>query len=192
MPEGFDSSAAIAAACAGDESAAAALLEHWHPLVARLVRAYRSRSIGHEDLIQEVLMRAFTKLHTYRHRPGTPPEHWLCRLAGNTCRNVLRDESRRPRLAQLSEDAVGLLDHLATGREPPVDDALAARELVEQLLDALPPRDRAILTLIDREGRSVKEVATLTGMGQSAVKVRAFRARRKLRAVAEALREDGR
>lgn len=192
MPQGFDSSVAIAAACAGDESAAAELVEHWHPLVARLVRGYRARSHSDEDLIQEVFMRVFTKLHTYRPRPDIPPEHWLSRLTVNTCRNLLRTESRRPRLGQLSDEATGWLEHLATGREPPVDDALAAQELIDHLFQALQPRDRLLLTLLDRDDHSVKEVAALTGMGQSAVKVRAFRARRKLRTLAEQLREDGR
>ena len=70
--------------------------------------------------------------------------------------------------------------------------AHAARELVDHLLDQLGPQDRLVLTLLDRDGHSVKEVAALTGRGLSAVKVRAFRARRKLRAVAADLREDGR
>jgi RNA polymerase sigma-70 factor (ECF subfamily) len=54
--------------------------------------------------------------------------------------------------------------------------------LAERLLSRLDPEDRLVLVLIDRDGYSVKDVAKLTGWGQSKVKVRAFRARRTLRA----------
>jgi RNA polymerase sigma-70 factor (ECF subfamily) len=60
-------------------------------------------------------------------------------------------------------------------------DAFAARELVERLLSLLSVEDRLILTLLDLEQRSVAEIAGLTGWNASRIKVRAFRARRKLR-----------
>ena len=58
---------------------------------------------------------------------------------------------------------------------------LAAREIVEKLLAQLAPTDRLVLTLLHLEGRSVEEVRELTGWNAPVIKVRAFRARRKLR-----------
>ena len=58
---------------------------------------------------------------------------------------------------------------------------LAAREIVEKLLAQLAPADRLLLTLLHLEGRSVAEVRQITGWNVPVIKVRAFRARRKLR-----------
>lgn len=77
---------------------------------------------------------------------------------------------------------------LAEAPSPPATDANAAREVVEKLLSQLPPDDRLVLALLDLEQRSVKEIARLTGWSGALVKVRAFRARRKLRSLAAKLK----
>ena len=74
------------------------------------------------------------------------------------------------------------------GSAPPDSAAGSARELVGKLLSKLPPEDRLVITLLDLEEKSVKEISELTGWGQSLVKVRAFRARRKLRKLAKAFK----
>jgi RNA polymerase sigma-70 factor, ECF subfamily len=173
-----------------DEEAARALVEHCHPLVMRLVRAHRGRSIGEADLAQEVYLKMFVQLHRYEPRDGVPFEHWLSRLTVRTCLDALRAERRRPHghAAALSPAAEAWLDILR-GRQgpPPVDEAMAARELVERLLARLPPADRLVLSLLDLEDRSVAEVSALTGWNGPLVRVRAFRARRRLRAAASEL-----
>jgi RNA polymerase sigma-70 factor (ECF subfamily) len=75
-----------------------------------------------------------------------------------------------------------MLESLATDTDErhPVDE-LAARELVGKLLATLAPRDRLLLTLLHLEGRSVEEVKALTGWNGTLIRVRAFRARQKLR-----------
>jgi RNA polymerase sigma-70 factor (ECF subfamily) len=70
---------------------------------------------------------------------------------------------------------------LTSESEVPVNDALAARELVAKLLGQLKPEDRLIVQLLDLEQRSVAEISELTGWNPSLVKVRAFRARGKLK-----------
>ena len=68
------------------------------------------------------------------------------------------------------------------------DDALDPTESAEWLhavLGQLPPRDRLVLTLMYVEEQSVSEIASVTGWTQSMVKVQAFRARKKLRALLE-------
>jgi RNA polymerase sigma-70 factor (ECF subfamily) len=81
-----------------------------------------------------------------------------------------------------------------TGSQPqeaqPRPDAEAAREAMQRLLSGLPAKDRLVLQLLDLEGRSVKEISAVTGWSVSLVKVRAFRARRRLRAAAEELRKE--
>ena len=105
-----------------------------------------------------------------------------------TSLDALRTERRRPEPADptLSEAAGEWLETLRRDdTSPPIDDVLAARELVDALLAKLPPKDRLVLTLLDIDDRSVAEVSAITGWSRTLVKVRAFRARRRLRVIVE-------
>ena len=113
-------------------------------------------------------------------------EGWLTRIATNTCLNMLRSAKRRPELsvADLTDDENHWLDTNAgsSGDAPQtVEDKLVASDLADKLLDTLPAEDQVALLMMDGENASVKEVAEATGWSESKVKVRAFRARRKLR-----------
>ncbi len=191
MPEAPDAEL-LARWRAGDDGAGQRLCERHDDLVQRIVRAHRPRSCAPDDLVQEVFLTMFARSQRYDERAGTPFAHWLSRLAVNVCRDALRVEARRPTGLELSADAADALAWLRSGAVDPNHDAAAARELVELLLATLPPADRLVLTLLDLEGRSVAEIATLTGWNRTLVKVRAFRARRRLRASAQRFAEDGR
>jgi RNA polymerase sigma-70 factor (ECF subfamily) len=177
----------IARAAAGEPAAARALVARCHPLVRRIVRAHRARDVADEDLIQDVFARMFAELHRYEVRAGSTFEHWLARLATNVCRDALRTEARRADAIPIRRAAEGWLEFLVAERAAPPEDAVAARELVDALLAQLPPDDRLVLTLVDLERRSTAEVAALTGWSRALVKVRAFRARIRLRAAAKRL-----
>lgn len=195
MPEPeLDLAECIARVARGDAEAARALVERGHPLVRKLVRAHGVRGAAADDLLQDVFAKMFTKLHLYAPRAGQPFEHWLARLTVNTCRDALRGEERRARAVPLSHGAEEWLATFAGNARASTEDAVAARELVDVLLARLSADDRLVLTLLDLEERSVEEVAAVTGWSRTLVKVRAFRARRRLRDVAERLRgeRDGR
>jgi RNA polymerase sigma-70 factor (ECF subfamily) len=184
----WNSAACLARIARRDPGASQELVEHCQGLVWKLVRAHRSRSIPDEDLFQEVFLKLFSRLDRYEPRDGIPFEHWLSRLAVRTCLDALRAERRRPQPADppLSEAAGEWLETLRRDdASPPIDEVLAARELVDALLARLPPKDRLVLTLLDMEERSVAEVSAITGWSRTLVKVRAFRARRRLRAIVE-------
>jgi RNA polymerase sigma-70 factor (ECF subfamily) len=191
----FDVAACLERVARRDAEAARELIAHCHPLVVRLVRAHRSRSLGEEDLVQEVYLKMFSKLERYEPRPGVPFEHWLSRLTVRTCLDALRTEARRPlgHATALSPAAVAWLESMRRAdAPPPVDDVLAARELVDALLARLPAADRLVLTLLDLEERSAAEVGLMTGWSATLVRVRAFRARQRLRTVARELGHEGR
>jgi len=183
MPEpSFDVAACLQRVRQRDEDAARALFRHLYPLVARLVRSHLPRRTSQEDLVQTVFMKVFANLDRFS---GTVPlEHWVSRIAINACLNQLAAEKARPELrwADLSEEQVQTLDAVTAGPEE-LDPSqnLAARETVEKLLAQLAPPDRLVLTLLHLEGRSVEEVRQITGWKAPFIKVRAFRARRKLR-----------
>lgn len=174
-----------------DQAAARALVEHLYPLVVRIIRAHLPRRVAEEDLAQDVFLKMFTRLDQYQ--GAVPFTHWVSRIALTTCLDQLRAQKRRPefRWADLGEDEAGALERaLGDSRAELPGDALAARELVGRLLEQLGPSDRTVLRLLDLEGKSVAETAALTGWGQSMIKVRAFRARRKLHRLFEELRRQ--
>ena len=192
LPEpGLDPAACLERVRRGDEEAARLLFRHLYPLVARLVRSHLPRRTSLEDLVQTVFMKIFANLATFS---GTVPlEHWVSRITINTCLNQLASEQARPELrwADLSEEQAQTLEAVTASSEEldPLHN-LAAREIVEKLLAQLPAPDRLLLTLLHLEGRSVEEVRQFTGWNVPVIKVRAFRARRKLRRAYEKLMEE--
>ncbi len=176
----------------GDPAAQARLVQELYPLVAKVVGAYSSRSPDADDWIQEVFLRVFSGLEQYRRK--VPVEHWVARIAVNTCLDQLRAGKRRPRVlwTDVSEGERRLLDESLVEQGCTVDpaDALAARELVAKLLEMLSPEDRVVVQMLHVEQRSVAEVASLLGWSDTNVKVRAFRARGKLRVFLRQLMGD--
>lgn len=171
-----------------DEAAARTMVELLYPAVVRIVRGHLPRRVAEEDLTQEVFMKVFARIDQWR--GPMPFEHWVSRVAVTTCLDALRHQKRRPELrwADLSDREVEVLDQvLQDHSQTSTGDAVSARELAHKLLETLKPADRLVLTMIDMEGRSVAEVQAATGWSATLVKVRAFRARRKLRKAMEAL-----
>jgi RNA polymerase sigma-70 factor (ECF subfamily) len=179
---GLDVAACVERVRRRDEEAARLLLQHLYPLVLKLVRAHLPRRTSEEDLTQIVFMKVFASINQFS--GAVPLEHWVSRIAINTCLKQIKAEQIRPELrwADLSEEQCEMLESAATdsGDRNPIQE-FAARELVEKLLAALAPGDRLLLTLLYLEGRSVEEVKELTGWNRTLIRVRAFRARRKLR-----------
>jgi len=183
-PDALDVPACLERVRRQDGEAARALVEHLYPLVIKIVRAHRPRRMAEEDLAQEVFLKMFTRLEQYQGREGVPFEHWLSRLAVTTCLDALRAEKRRPewRYADLADPEREWLEFFA-GEAPAAapNDAMGAREMVEKLISLLSPDDRLVITLLDLQERSIADISALTGWSGSLVKVRAFRARRKMR-----------
>lgn len=189
----IDSQACLNRMRAGDPDAARALVEALYPLVIRIVRSHLPRRAAEEDLAQDIFVKAFSKLDQYEVRADVPLEHWISRLAVRTCLDALRAEKRRPelRMADLSEAESAWLAFVTRDEPAPAHGtAESARELLQKLLSQLSPEDRLIINLLDLQERSVSEIAALTGWSSSLVKVRAFRARRKLRKLAAAFDQN--
>jgi len=176
---------------AGDQDAALELMRHLNPLVLKLVRAHLPRRTAEEDLVQTVFLRIFSRLNQFS---GTVPlEHWVSRVAVNTCLNELDKQRVRPELrwADLSEDEEEVIRNLAHSEEDlDSSQSLAARELVDKMLEQLSPEDRLVVTQLHLEGRTVEELQQMTGWSRTLVKVRAFRARQKMKKHLQALLKE--
>jgi RNA polymerase sigma-70 factor, ECF subfamily len=177
-----DASALVQAALQHDDEAARALVQQLYPLVAKIVRAHRPRRTAEEDLCQMIFIRVFQKLSQFSGK--VPLEHWVSRIAVNTCLNQIESEKVRPELrhADLSDEERAVVENLATSSEELApDQRFASRQLVEHLLAALKPVERLAIDLLYLQGRSVNEIRKITGWSTALIKVRAFRARQKMR-----------
>jgi len=179
--ESFDLPGCLERVRRRDQTASRQLVEHLYPLVIRIVRSHLPRRVAEEDLAQDIFLKMFTRLEQYQ--GNVPFPHWVSRIAVTTCIDQLRAQKRRPefRWADLSENEADVLDQVLTDeRDVTPGAALAARELVHKLLGQLKPDDRLVLQLLDLEQKTIAEISAQTGWNQTLIKVRAFRARRKL------------
>jgi RNA polymerase sigma factor (sigma-70 family) len=179
--ESFDLSGCVERVRRRDQVACRELVEHLYPLVIRIVRSHLPRRVAEEDLAQDIFLKMFTRFEQYQ--GNVPFSHWVSRIAVTTCIDQLRAQKRRPefRWADLSENEAEVLDNVLTDeRDLAPGDALEAHEIVHKLLALLKPDDRLVLQLLDLEQKTIAEISAQTGWNQTLVKVRAFRARRKL------------
>jgi RNA polymerase sigma-70 factor (ECF subfamily) len=129
-----------------------------------------------------IFIKVFQKLGQFSGK--VPLEHWVSRVAVNTCLSQIESERIRPELrhADLSEEEQAVVENLATATDELAPDRqFASRELIEHLFQFLKPVERLVIDLLYLQGRSVEEIHQITGLGAAAIKVRAFRARQKMK-----------
>jgi RNA polymerase sigma-70 factor (ECF subfamily) len=159
----------IAASLAGDGDAFTELVRLHQQRVFRLAgRFFRSRE-DVEDAAQDTFLTAWNRLSTYKRK--APFEHWLTRVCLNCCYGRLR--ARKPEVTGVEIDSPAPPSDPSTGLD------------LERLLALLDPRDRFILLMLDGEGWSVGEIADRLNWTRANVKVRAHRARKKMRRIVE-------
>jgi RNA polymerase sigma-70 factor (ECF subfamily) len=166
-------------------------MRRYSPRIFRVAsRFFRERSQV-EDAAQEIFLKAFTELNSYAGRGSM--EGWLTRIATNTCLNLIRSAKRRPQMTEsdLTETESSWIQsqlaQAATERHQSRETSFVAADLAGRVLATLSPDDQLVLTMIDGEDASVKEVVEVTGWSESKVKVLAFRARRRMREAVEKL-----
>ncbi len=180
----------ISAVLKGDAASFEPLVQKYSPRVFATARRYARRESEIEDIAQEVWLKAFDKLKSFRGE--APFEHWLMRLAVRTCYDFLRghQRNRESSFSELSEPESDWLERFVTAPETASDNADAAKLLVARVLEKLSPAARLIITLLEIEDRSVKEIAEITGWSVPLVKVRAFRARAEMRKIIAKMAKD--
>jgi RNA polymerase sigma-70 factor (ECF subfamily) len=172
---------AIAAVLKGDSAAFEPLVKKYQPRVFATARRYARRKSEVEDIVQEVFIKAHQKLGGYR--AEAPFEHWLMRLAVRTCFDFLRRHQRNREIpfTELSDPETDWLETCVTAPDQAAENAEAARQLVGRILEQISPSARLVITLLEIEEHSIKEIAALTGWSVPVVKVRAFRARQEMK-----------
>ncbi len=161
----------------GDEEAYARIIGRYQPQIAAQMWRFSRDTAVVEELVQEAFVEAYLSLGKFKGR--APLLHWLRKIATRVgyrfWRKRTREQERREALAWHGEEAM-----------PPADTSPSeAGEYLHVLLAQLPAEDRLVLTLHYFEGCDTREIAERVGWTRSLVKVRAFRARKKLKALLE-------
>lgn len=160
---------------AGEARLQAELYRRYEPLVRRKCRLMvKDREVA-RDLTQDIFVKITTRLHQFRGESEL--SFWIYSITYNHCVSHLK-KAKRLRFepvdagADVADEGDGEL-----ARKVIADLAV---ERLERLIDGLPADERVVVLLRYREGRSVRVVAEMLGLGESAVKMRLQRARRRL------------
>ena len=174
----------IAASLDGDERSFARLIERYEGTVAHQMWRFTRDEAELESLTQEVFVEVYFSLAGYKAK--APFLHWLRRIATRVgyryWKRQARERDRRETLDTWRADF-----EVSTRPEEPTE----AAELLFGLLEQLPPKDRLVLTLLYFEELDTREIGERLGWSRSLVKVRAFRARQKLKTMLEDEGMDG-
>jgi RNA polymerase sigma-70 factor, ECF subfamily len=158
---------------------------HERAVYGMALRYTRSRELA-EDVTQDVFLRAFRSLDTFRNDAGAGFRSWLLRIAANRALDVLRSHSRRP-----AESLDARLDDDERPWEPEATDEGALEFTVrdelgsrlEQALGEIHPDQRMAVILSDIQGLPYEDIAEITGVALGTVKSRINRGRARLREV---------
>ncbi len=157
-----------------------------------IVRAYRKRILGTifrlisrpedvEDVAQDVFVRLYFSLDQLRAPEVFEP--WLYRLTVNAAYDYLRKRRRSNdvRMADLSEEQLNMADAAAGSKESAKQEKQKQlRETLDVLMDQVSEDDRLLLGLKELQGLSLKELREVYGVSENVLKVRLFRARKRV------------
>lgn len=159
----------------GEGDAERELVERLYPQVAGRISGMLPRREAVEDLAQEVFLKIFTKLETYR---GGCFEAWVDMITRRVCYDALRKRRVRPEwcFAELGEN--GLEENAVERREPGEVDAA---ETLATLFKMIPAEQAWLLNEVELAERSIGEVSAEMGWTATAGRLRLMRARRRLK-----------
>jgi RNA polymerase sigma-70 factor (ECF subfamily) len=191
--DGLTDSELVGRVVRGETDAFAGLVRRYGPLVQRTVHRHVPRDRA-EDLVQETFIRAFQSLGNFA--LGSKFPEWLTTIAVRTCYDFWRSHyrNRESPESSLTEQHRDWADRVTAAESQERFDREVrrgeAREVLSYALDRLSPEDRLVVTLVHLEGLSSEEAARQLGWTAVNVKVRAHRARRRMRRELEALFGD--
>ena len=167
----------VNAAQRGDVSAFAALVDRHTPVCVR----YATRMLGNREDAEDVAQEAFVRAHRAleRYDGSVAFRTWLMTILVNRCRTALGVRHRRDAWLVADDDLI------ARAAVPPQDDGAALRDAIERALTRLDAAQREAFLLKHVEQLSYDEMARITGVGVSALKMRVQRACERLQVLLE-------
>jgi RNA polymerase sigma-70 factor (ECF subfamily) len=162
----------------GSDEAFTELVRRHKRKVFGIVSKFVRNSHELDDVCQEIFIKVYRNLKKYR--ADAPFEHWVSKIAVNACYDALRRNRRKEAEIPLEDVDYSLANPANQGTEG--DEAW---RILRHAMTELRPEDRLVITLLNLEEKSVREVSVLTGWSEAKVKVRAFRARKELKRILE-------
>lgn len=169
----------VKAACGGDDGAFARLAGRHKRRVFTLAARFARDADELDDICQDVFIKVYDHLSAFRN--DAPFEHWLTKIAVRVCHDALRSRRHEKLHTSLDGMAVELPDCAGDSQS----EVRQARQFLRYAMSRLSPDEQLIITLLELEEFSVREVSAATGWSESNVKVRAHRARQALKRVVE-------
>jgi RNA polymerase sigma-70 factor (ECF subfamily) len=181
--------ALVRRAQSGDEAAFREIVERYQSKVFSIIHGIVRQRNDVEDIAQQVFTKVFFSIRNFDFRSSLIT--WIYKITVNECFDYLRKKKVRKLVyeSDLSEDEVRRVENTepSVDRQPAADVTLARRDYVVKLLARVSEEERNLLMLKEVEGRSVEELAEMTGMNENTIKVKLFRARQKLVKAAQRL-----
>ncbi len=171
----------IAAALAGDGEGYSRLMCRHEAVILRQMWRFTRDANERDELVQEVFVEAYLSLRSYRQK--APFTHWLRTIAVRRGFRFWKQREKQKKLVPLEE-----WDGAAKANDDPPPQE--AGRLLSELLQRLKPEERVVMTLEYLEGNNVEQTARLLGWTQAMVKMRAYRAKKKLREMYERSRKQ--
>ena len=171
----------------GDPSGFAPLMERYsRPVFALLVGMMRNRADA-EELAQDAFLKAFRSLRSFRRDSSFAT--WIYRIAYNTAVSSLR-RARPDRPASFDDAAAERLPDPMDDTDADAEAAAEARlDRLDRALEQLRPDDRALVHMFYKQEKTIEELATITGLSLSNVKVKLHRTRKKLMSLMQAMED---
>ena len=165
----------IAATLSGDGEAYRRLVLRYQGIISQQMSRFSRDASVREELVHDIFVEAYMSLRSYR---GTAPWlNWLRKVAVRVGYRYWRSRKSLVNEITLPENA---WEHLRGTIPNPVE-SIAAAEIVYAMLAQLAPTDRLVLTLLYVDGCTMAEAADLAGWTVVGAKVRAYRARNRLK-----------
>ena len=167
----------VKASIRGNDESYARIVRQYEKQITRLVWRFTRNPVECEELVQEVFVEAYFSLKSYRGQ--APFLHWLRKIATRVGYRFWKEQARKK--LHLPIEDFDAIDNIEADSIDPSE----AAQILHSLLARLPQSDRLVLTLMYFEQCSTKEIAERMGWTRAMVKMRAFRARKKIKEIAE-------
>jgi RNA polymerase sigma-70 factor, ECF subfamily len=178
---------------AKDEIAFKEIVERYQSKVFSIIYGILRNHNDAEDIAQQVFAKIYFSIGNFDFRSSLLT--WIYKITVNECYDYLRKKRVRKLVyeSDFSEEDSMQMENSQTARDQTVaiDKTLERRDMLMKMLSKVSEEDRMLILLKEVEGRSVEELAEMTGMNENTIKVKLFRTRQKLVKAAQRLNRPG-
>jgi RNA polymerase sigma factor (sigma-70 family) len=166
----------ISQVIAGNTASFAALIDRHKDLVYTIAMNITRNREDAEEVAQDAFLKAFQKLAGFRKESSF--QTWLYRIVYNEA--ISRIRKNKVKLLDLEEEITGNIPEEELEEDIAGLDGQEQKLVIAKILDQLPEIDRVLVTLFYLDNQPVTEISAVTGLGESNVKVRLHRVRKRI------------